>query len=115
MDVKGGESPIFARAYDLALETCKMVERFPRSKRAVLGRRLEESALQFQAQLAAASQRMPNALSMANLALNEYRFALRLAHGLELISTGYYGEISKITAECGRLLGGWIKKTATPR
>ena len=115
MNLKGGESPIFARAYDLALETCKLVERFPRSKRAVLGRRLEEAALQFQAQLATAVLNSPEALKQADLALAEHKFALRLAHGLGLMSAGYYGEISKLSAECGRLLGGWKKKTATPR
>ena len=38
------ESPLFARAYDLVRESCIQSERFPRARRAVLGRPLDERA-----------------------------------------------------------------------
>ena len=41
------QSPLFARAYDLVKESCVQSERLPRARRAVLGRRMEESAFYF--------------------------------------------------------------------
>lgn len=106
------QSPIFSRAFDLTVATGKLVERFPRSRRAVLGRRLEEKALDFHQTLSmAAKMNDISHLKKADMELAEYNFALRVAQALGLMSIGLYGEISQISAECGRLLGGWIKKS----
>jgi hypothetical protein len=111
------ESPIFSRAYDLARETCKLTESFPRSRRAVLGRRLEEAAFDLHAALAgAASIGAPGEhLREADAALTRYRFCLRLACDLQLLSAGRTEEVGRIVSEIGRLLGGWQRKLASAR
>ena len=48
------ESPLFARAYDLVRESCVQSERMPRSRRAVLGRRMEDAAFLFHDSVSAA-------------------------------------------------------------
>lgn len=105
------ESPLFARAFDLARETLRTVERLPRHRRAVLGRRLEESAMDFHAALlhAGTSGAFDDATSAADRALATHGFAMRLCVSEGLVTVARFGEISRLSAECGRLLGGWIK------
>ena len=79
------ESPLFARAYDLAKVTMQLVESFPRSRRAVLGRRLEEASMDFHARILAAAKGAPGALAEADAALGRHQFALRLANDLGLL------------------------------
>jgi len=111
------ESPLFSRAFDLAKETCRLVESFPRSRRAVLGRRLEEAAFDFHAAIAvAAGAKDPRPrLAAADEALVRHRFCLRLAGELGLLSEGRLMEIARVEAECGRLLGGWQRKLDATR
>ena len=111
------ESPIFARAYDLARETCRLSESFPRSRRAVLGRRFEEAAFDVHEALVAAAkkERPATYLIEADAALARYRFCLRLAQELGLLSVGRLEEIGRIVAEVGRLLGGWQRKLKDAR
>ena len=107
------ESPLFARVFDLARETLKLSESFPRSRRAVLGRRMEEAAFDLHAALANAAKAGAAArplLAQADAALTRYRFCLRLACDLELLSEGRLEEIARLVAEVGRLLGGWQRK-----
>jgi hypothetical protein len=115
--LNAAESPIFARTYDLARETCKLVEAFPRSRRAVLGRRLEEASFDLHEALAAAAKSPSPAplLLTADVALTRYRFCLRLAQELGLLSPGRLEEIGRIVAEVGRLLGGWQRKLGSAR
>ena len=106
------ESPLFARAYDLVKESCIQSERMPRSRRAVLGRRMEDSAFDFhQALLEASQARDPRpVLLRADAALARWRLCLRLATDLGLFSEGRMEELMKLVAENGRLLGGWQRK-----
>ncbi len=110
------ESPLFARAFDLALQTMLTVERFPRHGRAVLGRTLETSVLDFHRQLVRATRRdrhhRPDfvaAIDAADEALLQHGFALRLAVERKLLTPGRFGELSRLSMECGRLLGGLVK------
>jgi hypothetical protein len=109
------ESPLFARAYDLLRESCIQSERMPRSRRAVLGRRMEEAAFDLHAALVAASKaRDPRPqLAQADAALQRWRICLRLGTDLALFSQGRMEELMKLVAEVGRLLGGWLKKVAS--
>jgi hypothetical protein len=106
------ESPLFARAYDLLKETLKQSERMPRSRRAVLGRRMEEAAFAFNDAIvdATKSREAKPLLDRADAALTRYRVCLRLGVELELFSDGRAEELMRTVAECGRLLGGWQKK-----
>lgn len=111
-------SPLFARAFDFARETLSVAERFPRHRRAVLGRRLEEACLDFHEAIvrAARTSRLSDssftaAVEAADDALATHGFALRLAVEHHLLTPGRYGEVSRLAAECGRLLGGLVKAT----
>ena len=44
--------------------------------------------------------------------LDRLRLYLRLAHHWQWLNDGQYRHVSKIVAELGRLLGGWLKQTA---
>ena len=46
----------------------------------------------------------------ADAALNTQRLYLRLAHRWHWLSDGQYEHVSKMVAEIGRLLGGWIRQ-----
>lgn len=119
------DSPAFSRAFDLARHTLELVERFPRHRRAVLGRRLEEQALDLHESLARAARRQSSgdvagaraALDDADVALVTYSFALRLAGDVKLLSVGELGVFAEQVAELGRLIGGWSRKlrAAPPR
>ena len=112
------DSPAFARAFDLAKQSVLLVERFPRHRRAVLGRRLEEQSLVLHEALtrAARAQRSGDlvvaraALDDADVALMAWSFALRLAGDCGLVSVGQQGELARLQAEIGRLIGGWARK-----
>ena len=108
------ESPLFARAYDLVRESCIQSERMPRSRRAVLGRRMEDAAFRFHESVSAAARaKDPLALVLqADLALTQWRLCLRLCVDLQLFSEGRMEELVRLVAECGRLLGGWQRKLA---
>jgi hypothetical protein len=51
-------------------------------------------------------------LAQADATLNKLRLYLRLAHTWRWLSDGQYEHVSRLIAEAGRLLGGWIKQTA---
>ena len=109
------DSPLFARAYDLLRESCIQSERMPRSRRAVLGRRMEDAAFDFHAAIVSATKsRDPRPLLVqADAALQRWRICLRLGTDLALFSEGRMEELMKLVAEVGRLLGGWQRKLAT--
>ena len=50
-------------------------------------------------------------LQRSDAALNRLRLYLRLAHHWQWLSDGQYQHVSRMVAEIGRLLGGWIKTT----
>jgi hypothetical protein len=51
------------------------------------------------------------ALARADAALNALRLYLRLAHRWRWLNDGQYEHVSKMVAEVGRLLGGWIRQS----
>ena len=109
------QSPLFARTHDLVLWLLQRSESFPRSQRFVLTRRLQDAALDFQERILEASlggaRGRPGRLVEADLQLGKLRFYLRLCHEMGWFSTGQYGHVSRMVAEVGRLLGGWMKAT----
>jgi hypothetical protein len=112
------DSPAFARAFDLAKRSVLLVERFPRHRRAVLGRRLEEQSLAVHEALSRAARAGSRgdrntalvALGDADVALMTWAFALRLCGDCGLVSIGELGELAKLQTELGRLIGGWSRK-----
>jgi hypothetical protein len=89
---------------------------FPRSQRFVVTRRLQDAALDFYERIVEANgsrgrDRMER-LREADVALDKVRHYLRLTHRWKWLSMGQYQHASKMVAELGRLLGGWIKQTS---
>jgi hypothetical protein len=103
---------IFARVFDLLEWLVPKGERFPRPFRHTVIARLLGAALDlpeqlFQAQSRRGQQRR-EALAAADATLNR----LRLAHHWRWLSDGQYAHGSRMVAEIGRLLGGWIRQAA---
>lgn len=80
----------------------------------VLTHRLTGAALDFQVALFDAHVRQGNArlqqLQAADAHLNKLRLYLRLANEWQWLSAGQYQHVSRMVAEVGRLLGGWLKQ-----
>lgn len=106
---------IFARTYDLLNWLLPKVERFPKLYRATVTQRLMDATLNFQEALYEAQAfddkiRLRH-LRQADAHLNKARLYLRLAHQWGWLSLGQYEHVSRMVAEVGRLLGGWIQAT----
>ncbi|MGH8578849.1 MAG: diversity-generating retroelement protein Avd [Gammaproteobacteria bacterium] len=90
-------------------------ERFPKSQRFVVTQRLQDAALDFQeaifeANARSGAQRLEY-LQAADAHLNKLRLYLRLSRQWDWLSSGQYEHVSRMVANMGRLLGGWIKQT----
>lgn len=85
---------------------------FPRSQRAVMARRLQEQAFALYDTLvdAAMSPAPRPYFCQIDVWLVKLRASVRLSHDLRLLSIGQYEHASRMLAEIGRLLGGWMKK-----
>jgi len=108
------ESPIFSRAYDLLRWLIPLTVKFPRQQRFVLAAALQRTALELQERLieaGLAAQPRPF-LQQADVSLAKLRFYLRLCKDLQLLSLGQYEHAIRMMDEIGRLLGGWMKRTA---
>lgn len=108
------EMVIFTRTYDLLTWLLPHCERFPKNQRFVITQRLQGAALDFQEAIFEANarhgaQRLQH-LQSADAELNKLRLYLRLARQWDWLSSGQYEHVSRIVAEVGRLLGGWIRQ-----
>lgn len=108
---------IFSRTFDLLSWLTPRSETFPRSYRHTVTQRLLGAALDLGEQLLEAQSRRGaprrERLAQADVSLNKLRLYLRLAHTWHWLSDGQYEHVSRIIAEIGRLLGGWIKQSAS--
>ena len=108
------ESPIFVRTYDLMRWLISVTVKFPRSHRFVLAEAVQRTVLCLQERLieaARAAEPLPK-LRQADTELTKLRSYLRLCCDLELLSIGQYEHASRMAAEVGRLLGGWMKSVS---
>jgi hypothetical protein len=108
------EMVIFTRCFDLMVWLIPKLERFPAPYRTTLTQRIGDTLLDYQDALhdanAHSHQRLKH-LQTADAHLSKLRFYLRLIHRLEWINNGQYEHVSRMVAENGRLLGGWMKQT----
>lgn len=106
---------IFVRTLDLLRWLLPHCEKFPKAQRFVVTARLQAAALDFQEALYDANARTGKErlayLQAADAHLNKLRLYLRLALDFKWLSAGQYEHVSRMVAEIGRLLGGWIKQT----
>ena len=111
------ESPIFSKCYDLLRWLLPLTVKFPRQHRFVLAAAVQQSAMAFQDAIIEAAQgeaAMP-ALRRADVALNKLRLYMRLSLDLHLLSHRQYEYCAGMTAELGRLLGGWMRSASSRR
>ncbi len=109
------EMVIFMRVFDLLAWLLPKSKHFPKLYRNTLTQRLMDSALDLQEALSEAqSQRGAarlTALLSADACLARLRVYLKLINQWRWINQSQYLHVSKIVAEIGRLLGGWIRQT----
>ncbi len=106
------ESPIFSKTFDLLQWLLPATEKFPKSQRFVLAKRVQDAALNFYEAITAAgvSSHKRQHLEQADIELQRLRLYLRLSHELRFLSMGQYEHVSRMVVEIGKLLGGWQKK-----
>ena len=109
------QSPLFVKSYEMLVWLLAHTNKFPKSQRFVMGKRMEEAALDFHDALLCAGKRKrdaPRRLNEADLHLERLKVYNRLAHDLRLHTGKQYEHLSRMLDEVGRLLGGWLKKLA---
>ena len=106
------EYPIFSKTYDLLAWLLTHTQKFPKSQRFVLAKRVEDAALNFQALLIKARKvtgaARAETLTLADVELEMLRISLRLCQDLKLLSFAQYEFGSKQIVEIGKLLGAWM-------
>ena len=102
---------IVLAAYDLVLDLYPAVRGFPKSQQFMLGRRIEDAALEVLVGLIAANtaRRKSTRLSQVDIELEKLRLLVRLSRDLRFISLNKYGALAERVDELGRMLGGWMK------
>lgn len=111
------EMIVFTRTYDLLHWLLPKSERFPKPYRNTITQRLMAAVLDFQETLLEAQAYTDKVrlrhLRQADVHLQKVRVYLRLIFQWQWLSVGQYEHVSRMVAEIGRLLGGWIKQTET--
>ncbi len=109
------EMVIFTRTFDFLTWLLPATNKFPRAHRHTFTRRLLDAAFDLRERLEEANLRRGSArmerLIRGDEALARVKVYLRLAVRWGWLSEGQYNHVSKMTAEIGRLLGGWRKQT----
>ena len=110
-----GEMVIFVRTYDLLQWLLPHCERFPKTQRFVLTKRVQDAVLDFQETIFLANAHTGrtrlNHLQTADAHLNSLRLYLRLVTQMGWLDGGQYAHVSKMVKEVGQLLGGWLRQT----
>lgn len=106
---------IFTRTYDLLRWLLPHCEDFPKVHRFVITKRLQDAALDFHETLylanAHSGRTRLNHLQTADAHLNKVRSYLKLIHQWGWLTVGQYEHVSRMVAEIGKLLGGWMRQT----
>lgn len=110
---------IFSDAYQLTVQVFVMTKGLPKAYRPTLGRRLEEGSLNLLCSLdramktsaRASAERKIEQFRHASDALDEIRVVLQLSNDLGLISHVLLSELSVLTNQIGRELGGLLNHT----
>lgn len=104
---------IYQKIYDFTLYLFPIVDRFPKFEKFVICTMLKTCVLGMAKGVIRAnkSRNKKPLLYDIDVQLEELKFLLRLSHDRKYLSHRSYEQSSKLTAEIGRLLGGWIKST----
>lgn len=107
------EMVLLIRTFDLLEWLLPKTEKFPRAYRYNVTQHLGDAVLTFQEKLFLARKRRGaqrrKLLLDCDAHLDTVRLYLRLAHRWRWLNDGQYEHSSRLVAEIGRLLGGWLK------
>ena len=111
----GREPPVvLVKWYDLTRWILEKIDSFPKNQRFIFGTRLADHALEVMELLveAAYSRRKTELLSDANRKLEMLRWLMRLAKDRQVLTEKQYLFACQGLAECGRMVGGWLKQAS---
>ena len=104
---------IYQKSYALALILYPYINRIPQSHRQVLGKHLEQSAINLLVLTIKANKEKTNARLRRQLELSDeldvLRILIRLTKDLKFISVRQYTYVSEKINAIGRMLKGWMK------
>ncbi len=110
------ESPIFVKTFDFLQWTLGHTEKFPKSQRFFLAKRLNDALFDFYECIEAAAvikdRRQMQRLQEADVYLLRVKHYYKLALSMHYISLKQYQYASGAAQEIGRILGGWMKTVA---
>ena len=112
------ESPIFVKTFDLLKWVIGHTEKFPKTQRFFLAKRINDALFDFYELIGEAAkikERQIALLQQADVRLQRLKHYFRLALELWYVSFDQYKFLVKEAGEVGRLLGGWIKSLDTKR
>lgn len=97
--------------YRFILWLVPVVDRFPRTRKFLLGDRLQVTALDILERLVEATytKQRSRHLASANLGLEKLRFLVRLARDLRCLDTRRYEFAARSIDDTGRRIGAWTK------
>ena len=105
------QSPIFIKSEETLLWLLAHTQKFPKSQRFVMAKRLEEAALSMHDQLIYTTKtgRKQKSLQEAGYHLERLQAYNRMCMQLKLHSFKQYEYLAGNLLEIGNLLGGWLK------
>jgi hypothetical protein len=107
----GKTAVVVQKVYEIVLWLLLKVEKFPRSLRFTVGDRLVSVGLDLLLAVVEASYSTEKGilLETASRKVNGFRYLLRLAKDLSLLTVDSYGFAAGRLEEIGRMIGGWQK------
>jgi hypothetical protein len=112
---RGNEPPVLlVKWYDVTKWLLDRVDSFPKNQRFIFGQRLADRAMNILEALIEAtySARKADLLGKANRDIEVLRWLVRLAKDRKLFTPKQYEHSCMAFAECGRMVGGWLKQAA---
>ena len=100
--------------YDFTRWLLERIDSFPKNQRFIFGTRLADHALEVMELLveAAYSNHKAVLLAQINRKIEMLRWLVRLANDRKVLTEKQYLFACQGLAECGRMVGGWLKQSA---
>jgi len=110
---RSGPPVILVKWYDWVRWVLDRVDSFPKNQRFIFGQRLADRSIGVLELLveAAYSSRKAEILAEVNRRIEVLRWLVRLAKDRKLLTSKQYQFACKGLAECGRMVGGWLKQS----
>lgn len=107
------KTKVYADSYQATIQIFNRTKTFPRALRPTLGRKIEEASINCllslrKAEVAKKENRM-NHLISASESIDEIRTLIQLSRDLRAINIAGFSELSGLTKEIGKEIGGFIK------